>query len=94
MSALGTSLAREMVAAIAQEVAHDPDLARSLAEALAPYLPQQGGGWLTPANAVTYLDLGSPDALDRLVREGLPCSQPSGPEEAAVTSTEKRLIAG
>lgn len=73
------SLAREMVAAIAQEVAHDPDLARDLAEALAPYLPQHGGGWLAPADAVAYLGLGSLDALDRLVRDGLPCAQPSGP---------------
>lgn len=73
------SLAREMVATIAAEVAHDPDLGRDLAAALAPHLPGVGGGWMGGPEAVAYLGLGSPDALDRLTRDGLPCSQPGGP---------------
>jgi hypothetical protein len=72
------SLAREMVAAIAAEVAQDPALARDLAEALAPYLAGDGVGWMGAQDAATHLGLGSLDALDRLTREGLPCSQPSG----------------
>ena len=73
------SLAREMVAAIAVEVAQDPDLGRDLAEALAPHLPDRAGGWLQAPDAVAYLGLGSLDALDRFARDGLPCSQPGGP---------------
>lgn len=72
------SLAREMVAALAVEVAQDANLARDLAEALAPHLPGAGSGWMGAPEAVAYLGLGSLDALDRLTRDGLPCSQPSG----------------
>ncbi len=73
------SLARELVATIAGELATDPDLARDLADALAPHLPGIGSGWMGAPEAVNHLGLGSLDALDRLTREGLPCSQPNGP---------------
>lgn len=73
------SLTREMVKAIAAEVAQDPDLARELAEALAPHLPGVGSGWMGAQEAAAYLGLGSLDALDRFTSDGLPCSQPGGP---------------
>ena len=73
------TLAREMVAAITAEVAQDPDLARDLAEVLAPHLTGVGSGWMGAPEAVKYLGLGSLDALDRFTRDGLPTSQPGGP---------------
>jgi hypothetical protein len=74
------SLARELISTIAAEVVADPDLARELADALAPHLTVgASGGWLSAQDAADYLGLGSLDALDRLVRDGLPCAQPNGP---------------
>jgi len=73
------TLVRELVAAIAVEIAQDPDLARDLADALAPHLPGVGSGWIGAQEAAAHLGLGSLDALDRLTRDGLPCSQPHGP---------------
>lgn len=73
-----TSLARELAAALADELASDPGLAEVLALTLAPYLESRDGGWLGPADAAAYLGLGSLDALDRLVTAGLPYSQPGG----------------
>lgn len=52
------SLAREMVATIAVEVAQDPDLAAQLANALAPHLrmPERDAeGFLAPQEAAAYL---------------------------------------
>lgn len=72
------SLGQEFAAAIATSIADDPELARDLAEALSPYR-SRSRGWLSANDAVAYLGLGSLDALDRLTREGLPCSQPHGP---------------
>lgn len=58
----------------------DAEDLRELADALAPYLPNtEPDRWMAAGEAVAYLGLGSLDALDRLVRDGLPCSQPSGP---------------
>jgi hypothetical protein len=71
MSVLGQALLAQL----------DADDLRELADALAPYLSGRPGsdGWMGAQDAVAYLGLGSLDALDRLVGEGLPCSQPSGP---------------
>lgn len=73
-----TPLARELAAALADELAADPGLAEVLATALAPHLETREGGWLGPADAAAYLGLHSLDALDRLVSAGLPFSQPGG----------------
>ncbi len=74
------SLARELITTLAAELAADPVLAETLADALAPHLPDhRGGGWLASHDAAAYLGLGSLDALDRAVTAGLPCAQPHGP---------------
>lgn len=74
------SLPRELIAAIVAELETDPELALQFAGAFAPYLSAQGtGGWIDAGSTVGYLGLSSLDALDRLVRDGLPCSQPHGP---------------
>lgn len=73
-----TPLARELAAALADELAADPGLAEVLATALAPHLETREAGWLGPADAATYLGLNSLDALDRLVTAGLPFAQPGG----------------
>lgn len=66
-------------AALLREALADPAMRAEMAEALAPYLHGAvSGGWLTAPDAVAYLGLGSLDALDRLVRDGLPCTQPHG----------------
>lgn len=58
----------------------DADDLRELADALAPHLSGRPdtGGWMGAQDAAEYLGLGSLDALDRLVRDGLPFSQPGG----------------
>lgn len=69
---LGRVLAREML--------DDPEVRRMLRDALREDDPDRlSGGWMSGPQAVQYLGLGSSDALDRLVRDGLPCSQPHGP---------------
>ena len=72
------SLAREMIATIAAEIASDPILAETLAVALAPHLPtpEQDGGWLDTRDAAAYLGLPSVDQLHKLTSERrLPFSQ-------------------
>ena len=73
-----TALGRELVAVLTATIANDADLAQEIADALAPY-PTASAGWMSATETVDYLGLGSLDALDRLVRDGLPCSQPHGP---------------
>lgn len=74
-----TALGREMVAALAAELAADPVLAETVAATIAPYLQHSGQGWLGASDASGYLGLGSLDALDRAVLAGLPYVQPHGP---------------
>ena len=74
-----SALARELSSTLAAELAADSHLAETLATAIAPHLPDHGGGWLAAPDAATYLGFGSLDALDRAVIAGLPCAQPHGP---------------
>lgn len=74
-----SALARELVAELAHAIRDDPGLGVELAQALEPYLPERGGGWLSAQDAARYLGLGSLDALDRTVAVGLPYAQPGGP---------------
>lgn len=74
-----TALARELAVALAMVLREDSALAFEVADALAPHLPDRSAGWLAAPDAAAYLGLGSLDALDRLVRDGLPCVQPHGP---------------
>jgi hypothetical protein len=75
----GNSLAREIVSEMVRALRDDPSLADEVATVLAPHIHGGGDGWLAAPDAVDYLGLGSLDALDRLVRDGLPYAQPHGP---------------
>lgn len=71
-------LATELVATVIAALRDDPAIAADLREALG-LAELSSSGWMCAEAAVSYIGLGSTDALDRLVREGLPCAQPSGP---------------
>lgn len=87
-----SGLVREMVSALADELAADPVLAETVAVALAPYLPDHAGGWLSAQNAADYLGLGSPRSTGSCATACHTCSRPA--RTAAGTSSGPLSTAG